>query len=547
MSEMRVLILKEGTSRSRGRDAQRSNITAAKVLAEAVRSTIGPRGMDKMLVAGMGDIVITNDGATIMKEMDVQNPAAKMLVEVSKTQDSEVGDGTTTAVVLAGELLGGAEALLDKDIHPNVIIDGYRDAAVKAQEILDKIAVSIKPDDEEQLRRIALTSLNTKGIFGAQAHFAKLAVDAVLQVMEKRDGKITADIDLVKVMKKHGRSLEETELINGIVIDKEVSHSEMPKTVRGGEIALLNAKLEMEKTEMDAKININKPEDMFLFIEEEEKTLGKMAEDVAKSGATVLFNEKGVDDEVLSHLAQKGILTVKNVSSSDMEKLAKATGGSVVAILKDLSKKTLGQAKLVEEVRIGDDKLVYVRDAKNPKAVTIMIRGGSEHVVDEAERSLHDALCVVRNAVEDGKILAGGGAPEAELSKRLKDYARKVGGREQLAVEAFAEALEAIPVAIAQNSGINPIDIMVELRSKHNSSQNLWYGVNTLTGKTADMWKMKIIEPLRVKKQVIRSAVEAVTMLLRVDDVIASKAGGGIGAGGPPGMPGGMPPGGMDE
>jgi archaeal chaperonin len=546
MSEMRVLILKEGTSRSRGRDAQRSNIMAAKILAESVRSTIGPRGMDKMLVAGMGDIVITSDGATIMKEMDVQNPAAKMLVEVAKTQDSEVGDGTTTAVVLAGELLAGAEALLDKDIHPNVIIDGYRDAAEKAQEILDKIALNIKPDDQEQLEQIALTSLNTKGIFGSQTHFSKLAVDAVRQVMEKHDGKVTADIDLVKVMKKHGRSLEETELVKGIIIDKEVAHGEMPKTVRGGGIALLNVKLEMGKTETSAKINIDKPEDMYRFLEEEENLLRKMAEDVAKSGATVLFDEKGVDDEVLSLLAKKGILTVKNVSSGDMEKLAKATGGSVVGIIKDLSKESLGQAKLVEEVRVGEDKLVYVRECKNPKAVTIMIRGGSEHVVDEAERSLHDAICVVRNAVEDGKILGGGGAPEAELAKRLKDYAVKVGGREQLAVRAFAEAFEAIPVAIAHNSGIDPIDIMVELRSKHNNLQNLWYGVNVLTGKTADMRKMNIVEPLRVKKQVIRSAVEAVTMLLRVDDVIASK-GGGMGPSGPSGMPPGMPPGGMDE
>ena len=542
MSEMRVLILKEGTSRSRGREAQRSNIMAAKVLAETVRSTIGPKGMDKMLVAGMGDIVITNDGATIMKEMDVQNPAAKMLVEVAKTQDSEVGDGTTTAVVLAGELLAGAEALLDKDIHPNVIIDGYRNAAEKAQEILDKIAVNIKPDDHERLRQIAITSLNTKGIFGSQTRFADLALDAVRQVMEKRDGKITADIDLIKVMKKHGQSLDESELVNGIIIDKEVAQADMPKRVTGGGILLLNAKLESQKTETSAKINIDRPEDMFNFLDEEEKLLEKMAEDVAKTGAKVLFTEKNVDDQILSILAKKGILTVKNVSSGDMEKLAKATGGSVIGTLKDLSKEALGQAKLVEEVKVGEDKLVYVRDCKNPKAVTIMIRGGSEHVVDEAERSLHDAICVVRNAVEDGKILAGGGAPEAELSKRLKDYAVKVGGREQLAVRAFAEAFEAIPVAIAQNAGIDPIDIMVELRAKHNNLQNLWYGVNVPTGKTADMWKLKVVEPLRVKKQVIKSAVEAVTMLLRVDDVIASK---GTGAGGPSGMPPGMPPGGM--
>src|SRR5712692_5645831 len=551
MSEIPVLILREGTSRSRGRDAQRSNIMAAKVLAETVRSTIGPRGMDKMMVGGIGDIVVTNDGATIMKEMDVQNPAAKMLVEVAKTQDQEVGDGTTTAVVLSGELLSGAEGLLDRDVHPNVIIDGYRAAADKAQEILDDIAVNIKPDDDQQLKRVALTSLNTKGIFGSQEHFADLAVKAVKQVMEKSGTKITADIDMVKVMKKHGQSLAETELINGIVIDKEVAHSQMPKKVTGARIALLNAKLEIEKTEMDAKININKPEEMQLFLDEEENLLKEMAEQVAASGANVLFSEKGADDEALAILAKKGILTVKNVSSGDMEKIAKATGGIIVGTLKDLSKTGLGQAKLVEEVKIGDDKLVYVREAKNPKAVTIMIRGGSEHVVDEAERSLHDALCVVRNAVEDGKIVAGGGAPEAEVSKRLKDYARKAGGREQLAITAFAEALEAIPVAIAQNAGIDPIDIMVDLRAKHNNAQNKWYGVNVYTGKAEDMWKLNVVEPLRVKKQVVRSAVEAVTMLLRVDDVIASKGdkGAGPGAGGPPGMPpgmggmGGMPPG----
>jgi len=541
MSETPILILREGTSRSRGRDAQRSNIMAAKIVAEIVRSTIGPRGMDKMLVAGMGDIVITNDGATIMKEMDVQNPAAKMIVEIAKTQDSEVGDGTTTAVVLAGELLAGAETLLDKDVHPNAIIDGYRDAAGKAQEILEKIAIAIKPDDEVRLKQVAMTSLNTKGIFGSQNRFAELAVEAVMQVMEKNNGKVKVDIDLVKVMKKHGKSLEESELVNGIIIDKEVSHSQMPKSVTGAKIALLNAKLEIEKTETDAKININKPEEMYQFIQEEEKLLRDMADQVTKTGANVLFTEKSVDDEVLSILAKKGILTIKNISSSDMEKLAKATGGLVVGTTRDLSKEALGYAKTVEEVKIGEDKLVYVREAKNPKAVTIMIRGGSDHVVDEAERSLHDALSVVRNAVEDGKIVAGGGAPEIELSKRLREYAIKVGGREQLAVTAFAEALESIPVAIAQNAGINPIDILVDLKSKHNTAQNLWFGVNTKTGKAADMLKMDVVEPLRVKTQVIKSAVEAVTMILRVDDVFASKGGSSSGPG--PGGPGGMPPG----
>jgi thermosome len=544
MSEIPVYILKQGTSRTRGRDAQRSNIMAAKVLAETVRSTIGPRGMDKMMVGTIGDVVITNDGATIMKEMDVQNPAAKMLVEVAKTQDSEVGDGTTTAVVLAGELLAGAESLLDREVHPNVIADGYREAAEKSLQILDDLAVNIKPDDVETLKNIALTSLNTKGIFGSQEHFADLAVQAVTKMMEKspgKEGKITADIDLVKVMKKHGQSLAETALINGIVIDKEASHSQMPKRVEDAKIALLNAKMEIEKTEFNAEIRISRPEEMHLFLQEEESLLQKMVEEVEKTGANVLFVQSGIDDQALALLAKKQILAVKNVSSDDMEKLAKATGATIVGLVKDLTKSALGQAGLVEEVKIGDDKLTFVRNAKNPKAVTIMIRGGSEHVIDEAERSLHDALCVVRNAVEDGKIVAGGGAPEAELAKRLKEYARKVEGRKQLAVTAFAEALEAIPVAIAQNAGINPIDIMVELRAKHNSPTNKWFGVDVYEGEPADMWKQNVIEPLRVKKQVIKSATEAVTMLLRVDDVIASKGGEPM----PGGPAGGMPPGGM--
>jgi len=495
--------------------------------------------MDKMMVGTIGDIVITNDGATIMKEMDVQNPAAKMLVEISKTQDSEVGDGTTTAVVLAGELLLGAESLLDRDVHPNVIIDGYRAAADKAQEILDELSVPVKSDDIEQLKRVALTSLNTKGIFGSQEHFADLAVKAVLQVMENNGGVIKADIDLVKVMKKHGRSLAESELINGIVIDKEVAHSQMPKSIDNARIALLDAKLEIDKPETSAEIRITKPEELEMFLDEEEKMLRDMADQVVATGANVLFTQKGADDEALGVLAKKGILTVKNVSSKDMEKLAKATGGNVVGTLKDLSKKGLGEAKKVEEVKLGESKHVYVREAKNPKAVTIMIRGGTDHVIDEAERSLHDALCVVRNAVEDGKVVAGGGAPEAELSRRLDSYAAKVKGREQLAVKAFAEALEAIPVAIAQNAGLDPIDIMVELREKHSTLGNKWYGVDVKEGKAADMWKMNVIEPLRVKKQVIKSAVEAVNMLLRVDDVIASKPP----SGGPSGPGGGMPPG----
>src|SRR5216683_156942 len=534
-----VFILKEGTGRSTGKEAQRNNITAAKVVAETVRSTLGPRGMDKMLVSSIGDVTITNDGATIMKELDVQHPAAKMLVEVSKTQDNEVGDGTTTAVLLSGELLGKAEKLLDKDVHPTVIVDGYKKAAEKAIEILDKLSIPVGEKDDVILRQVATTSMYSKGIAVAKEHFADIAVKAVKQIAEKVDGKIKADIDLIKILKKHGKSLEETELVKGIVIDKELAHAQMPKTITGARIALLNAKIEVEKTEFDAKININNPDQMHLFIEEEEKMLVDMVSQIEKTGANIVFSEKGIDDVALHYLAKKGIGAVKNVSRGATEKLSKATGARVVASVKDLAKDALGEAKSIEEVKIGDDKLLYIRDAKNPKAVTIVIRGGTEHVVDEADRSLHDALCVVRNALEDGKIVAGGGAPEAELAKRLRDYAVKVGGREQLAITAFADALEAIPVAIAQNAGIDPIDIMVDLRAKHNTPANKWFGVNVYTGKTADMWKLNVVEPLRVKKQVIRSAVEADTMLLRVDDVIASK-GGSSGGGGPPG---GMPPG----
>ncbi len=518
-----VLILREGTGRTTGKDAQRNNITAAKIVAETVRTTLGPRGMDKMLVSAIGDVTITNDGATIMKELDVQHPAAKMLVEVSKTQDNEVGDGTTTAVLLSGELLERAEKLLDKDVHPTVIVDGYKKAAEKAMEFLDKMSMPVAEKDDATLRHVAMTSMYSKGIVVAKEKFADIAVKAVKQVAEKVDGKIKADIDLIKILKKHGKGLEETELVKGIVVDKEFAHAQMPKTVQTAKIALLNAKLEIEKTEFDAKININSPEQMQLFIEEEEKMLSDMVSQVEKTGANLLFSEKGIDDVALHFLAKKGIAAVKNVSSGDMEKLSKATGGRIVANVKELTKESLGEAKLVEEVKIGDDKLIYVRDAKNPKAVTIVVRGGTEHVVDEADRSLHDALCVVRNALEDGKILAGGGAPEAELAKRLREYAVKVGGREQLAIEAFAEALEAVPTTLAENAGLDPIDILVELRSKHEMQGNPWFGVDVYSGEIKDMKKLNVLDPLRVKQQVVKSASEAASMILRIDDVIASK------------------------
>jgi thermosome len=518
-----VLVLKEGTGRTTGREAQRNNITAAKIIAELVKTTLGPKGMDKMLVSSFGDVTITNDGATILKEIDVQHPAAKMLVEVAKAQDNEVGDGTTTAAVLAGELLAKAEELLDQNIHPTIIIEGFKKASEKAREVLEGMALPISIKDEKKLMDVAITSMGSKGIAAAKEHFAKLAVEAVKQVAEEKDGKFKADIDLIKILKKHGKSLEETELVKGMVIDKEVAHPQMPKLVNNAKIALLNAKLEIEKTEFDAKINIESPEQMKLFLDEEERMLREMVDKIAEVGANVVLCEKGIDDVALHFLAKRGILAVKNISSSDMEKLARATGGKIVASVKDLTPDVLGEAKLVEEVKIGDDKLVYIRECKNPKAVTIVVRGGTEHVVDEAERSLHDALCVVRNAIEDGKIVPGGGAPEAEVAKQLRDYAVKVGGREQLAIEAFADAVESIPLTLAENAGLDPVDIMVALRAKHESAATPSYGVDVFTGKIRDMLELNVVEPLRVKLQVIKSATEAANMILKIDDVIAAK------------------------
>jgi thermosome len=518
-----VLILKEGTGRTTGREAQRNNIAAAKIIAELVKTTLGPKGMDKMLVSSFGDVTITNDGATILKEIDVQHPAAKMLVEVAKAQDNEVGDGTTTAAVLTGELLAKAEELLDQNIHPTIIIEGFKKASEKAREILEKIAIPVSIKDDEVLLNVAMTAMGSKGIAAAKEHFAKLAVEAVKQVAEEKDGKLRADIDLIKILKKHGKSLEETELVRGVVIDKEVAHPQMPKIVHSAKIALINAKLEIEKTEFDAKINIESPEQMKMFLDEEERMLKEMVDKIAEAGANVVFCEKGIDDVALHFLAKRGILAVKNVSSSDMEKLARATGGKIVASVKDLTPDVLGEAKLVEEVKIGDDKLVYVRECKNPKAVTIVVRGGTEHVVDEAERSLHDALCVVRNAIEDGKIVPGGGAPEAEVAKQLREYAVKVGGREQLAIEAFADAVESIPLTLAENGGLDPVDIMVALRAAHEKTDGFRMGVDVFTGKIRDMLELKVVEPLRVKLQVIKSATEAANMILKIDDVIAAK------------------------
>jgi archaeal chaperonin len=534
LAGQQVIILREGTSRSRGQDALKANIMAAKIIAESVRSSLGPKGMDKMLVDGFGDVTITNDGATILDEMEVQHPAAKMMVEVAKTQDDEVGDGTTTSVVVAGELLKKAEELIDQGIHPTVIVDGYREASNRALEVLNQIAIKIEPNDKAMLRRVAEVSLASKILAEDKEAMAELAVNAILQVAEKTPDGYKVDIDDVKVEKKPGESLTDTALIKGIVLDKEIVHPGMPKRVEDAKIALVDAPLEVEKTEFDAKINIENPEQMKSFLDEEEKMLKEMTDKVSNSGANVLLCEKGIDDVAQHYLAKKGILAVRRVKQSDMEKLVKATGGKVVSNVNDLRPEDLGFAKLVEERKVADDKMTFVEGSKNPKAVTILVRGGSERLVDEAERAIHDALCVVRDVVLDPRVVGGGGAPEAEVARQLREHAQKLSGKEQLAVIAFGEALETLPTALAENAGLDPIDILVQLRVAHEKGQ-LWAGVDVNESKVADLKERGILEPLGVKVQVIKSAAEAAGMILKIDDVIAAAKSSPGGQGGPKG------------
>ncbi len=517
-----VLLLKEGTSRTVGREALRANILAARILAETIRSSLGPRGMDKMLVDSFGDIVITNDGATILKEMDVQHPAAKMMVEVAKAQDDEVGDGTTTSVIIAGELLKQAEDLLLQDVHPSIIIEGYKKAMDKALKIIDEIAAPIDPTDKEMLKKAGITSLLSKAmIVGAIERLTEMAVDAILQVAEKKEGKWFVDIDNVKIEKKEGGSLDDTKLVYGIVLDKEVVHPGMPKRVEKAKIALLNCPIEIEKTEISAKIHITSPEQMRAFLEQETEMLKKMVDKIAEVGANVVICQKGIDDVAQHFLAKKKILAVRRVKESDMAKLAKATGARIVTSVDDLTSEDLGEAELVEERKVGEDKMIFIEGCKNPKAVTILVRGGTKHLVDEAERSLHDALCVIRNLVREPKIVAGGGAPEAEVAHKIRDWARTLKGKEQLAALKFADAIEAIPLTLAENAGLDPVDIMVELRSKHEKGEK-WAGIDVIKGKVSDMWERGVLEPASVKKQAIKSGTEAAIMILRIDDVIAA-------------------------
>jgi archaeal chaperonin len=542
-----IIILKEGTKRERGKGAQANNIMAARAISDAVKSTLGPKGMDKMLVDSMGDVVVTNDGATILKEIDVEHPSAKMIVEVAKSQDEECGDGTTSAVILTGELLKCAGELLDQNIHPTVICGGYKLAAGKAIETLHDLSISIKAGDKKTLKDIAMTSMASKSASAEKDILADVVVDATTNVAETINGKTYVDLDNIQIQKKQGGGIANTEIISGIILDKERVHEGMPKHIKNAKVALINAALEVKKTEVDARIQIQDPTQLQAFLDEEEGMIRKMVEKVKASGANVLICQKGIDDIAQHFLAKDGIYTVRRAKKSDMEKLSKATGAKIVANIDGLTSKDLGNAGNVEEKKIGDDKMTFVTDCKNPKAVSILIRGTTDHIVDELERGLHDALSVVKVALEDGKMTAGGGSAAIAISMALRDYAPSIGGREQMAIEAFANAIEIVPKTLSENAGLDPIDMMLAIRSEHKKG-NKYAGINVLGGKVDDMLKNRVIEPLRVSLQEIEASSEAATMILRIDDVIASKGGGGGAPGGmPPGM-GGMPPGmgGMD-
>ena len=520
---MPVLILKEGTKESKGKEAQKNNITAAKLIGELVKTSLGPRGMDKMLVDSLGDVTITNDGATILKEIDVQHPAAKMMVEVAKSVDNEVGDGTTSSVVFAGSLLQKAEDLVNKDVHPSVIVDGYTAASEQALKLLQKIAIKVDVNDKERLLKIARTSMDSKLVSEDSPILSQIVVDAAKQVVEKigDDDDLKVDLDNIKVEKKAGGSMGDTKLIRGIVLDKEVVHAGMPKVVEGAKIALLNSALEIEKTEMSAEIRINDPQQMQMFLNEENKMLKSMVDKVVSAGANVVLCQKGIDDIAQHYFAKESVMAVRRVKESDMFKLSKATGARIINNLDDLTDKDLGSANLIEERKVETDKWVFIEGCKNPKAVSILIRGGSQRVVDEADRSVHDALMVTKDVLERPEIVAGGGAPEAYIANELRQWSGNLEGRAQLAVQKFADALDSLPLALAENAGMDPIDTMTELRAKQ-SKGSKWTGVDVRNTVVADMFKQNVLEPVVVKQQIIKSATEAACMILRIDDVIAS-------------------------
>ena len=532
-----VLVLKESALQQKGKDAQQNNIAAAKLVAELVKSSLGPRGLDKMLVDSLGDVTITNDGATILKEIDVQHPAAKMMIEIAKTIDNEVGDGTTSSVVFGGALLAKAEELLKKDVHSSVIVEGYQAAAEKTLEILTDIAKKIQPDDRESLINIAKTSMQSKLVSEDSDVLSKLVVDAILKITTKKDNISSVDLDNIKAEKKSGGSIHDTQLITGIVLDKEIVHSGMPSKIQGAKIALLNTALEVEKTEMSAEIRISDPTQMQMFLEEENRMLKSMVDKIHDVGANVLLCQKGIDDIAQHYLAKYGILAIRRVKESDMTKLGKATGGRVTSSIDDLTEKDLGSADIVQQKKVESDKWVFIEGCRNPQSVTLLMRGGSQRIVDEVDRSVHDALMVVKDVIEKPAIVAGGGAPEAFIASQLKEWADSFDGREQLAIKKYAEALETIPLTIAENAGMDPIDTMANLRAKQSQGRK-WTGIDARNTKIADMLAMDVIEPVVVKEQIIISATETVNMILRIDDVIAVS--GGSGAGGPSGMPPGM-------
>lgn len=533
-----IMLLKEGTTETKDKDAQRNNITAAKLVAEVVRSSLGPRGMDKMLVDPMGDVTITNDGATILKEIDVQHPAAKMMVEVSKSVDNEVGDGTTSSVVMAGSLLEKAEELIDRDVHPSVIVDGYKKCSSKAGEILRNLSTLVKPSDKEVLNKISMTSMSSKMVSMNSEHLSEIVVESILAAADETDGKIKVDIDNIKVDKKPGGSINDTSLIRGVILDKEVAHAGMPKRVDEAKIALINSPLEIEKTEFDAKISISSPNQMKSFLEEENNILKSMVDKIASTGANVIICQKGIDDIAQHYLAKENILAVRRVNESDMAKLSRASGARIVTNIDELAENDLGYSKLAEERKVENDKWVFIEECKNPKAVSILVRGGSQRVVDEAERSIHDALMCVKDVIEYPYIVTGGGAPEATVALKLREWAGSLPGREQLAAEKFADALESIPLTLARNAGMDVIDTQVHLRSKTSSIQKPKFGIDVINGQIADMTSKQVYEPLIVKENVLNAATETASMILRIDNVIAASNSKNTPKSG--GMPGGV-------
>ncbi len=545
-----IFVMSEDAERQTGEDAQENNIAACKTVAKAVRTTLGPKGMDKMMVDSVGDLVVTNDGVTILEEMDIQHPAAKMMVEVAQTQEEEVGDGTTTAVVLAGELLKQAEDLLDQEIHPTVITRGYRMARQKSTEVLDDISEEVSLADEDTLQKVAMTSMTGKSAEASRDYLAEIAVKAVRQVAEEKEDHILIDKDMVKVEKKEGGTIDETELIQGVILDKEKVHGGMPDSVEDAKIALLNSAIEVKETETDAEINISDPSQMKNFVEQEEKQLKEMVEALDQAGANVVLCQKGIDDMAQHYLAKKGIFAIRRVSTSDLDNLAKATGANVVTSIKDIEADDLGNAGTVEERLVGGDSMTFINDCPEAKSVSILIRGGTEHVVDEIERAMEDAIGGVGSALRNGRIVGGGGATEVELAQELRDYADSVGGREQLAINAFADSLEVIPRTLAENAGFDPIDTLVDLRNKHDDGE-VWAGLDVSSGKSEKLFDKGVVEPKQTKTQAVQSASESAEMILRIDDVISASGfdaddmGGGDDAGGPPGGPGGGMPGGM--